>query len=54
MGVLSTIQQCVFVAGLLTAIYGIKRVSVLHKDGTEWRANRVVISEDDEEPLNET
>jgi hypothetical protein len=32
MSVLSTEQQVIFVLGLLTAVYGVKRISVIHKE----------------------
>ena len=32
MGVLSTTEQLIFVIGLITALYGVKRISVIHKE----------------------
>ena len=32
MSILTEIQQAIFVVGILTALYGVKRISELHKD----------------------
>jgi len=34
MSVLSTVEKIIFIIGLLTAIYGVKRISVIHKETT--------------------
>ena len=32
MGILTEIEQAIFVVGILTALYGVKRISEIHKE----------------------
>ena len=48
MAVLSNFQVCVFVAGLITAIYGVKRISELHKEPV---SSRTVLSDSSDEDI---
>jgi hypothetical protein len=35
MGILTEIHQAIFVVGILTALYGVKRISELHKESED-------------------